>query len=68
MIFMWKKRKSKMEFRYYKMIEGIPIIALLGEKWILLSWTGGFNDWGNRLSFFRKTIFHYSTKLSTYNK
>lgn len=31
---MWKKRKSKMEFRYYKMIEGIPIIALLGEKWI----------------------------------
>lgn len=31
---MWKKRKSKMEFRYYKMTEGIPVIALLGEKWI----------------------------------
>ena len=30
---MAKKRKMKMEFRYYQMQAGIPILALLGEKW-----------------------------------
>lgn len=30
---MAKKRKMKMEFRYYQMQDGIPILALLGEKW-----------------------------------
>lgn len=30
---MSKKRKPKMEFRYYKMPEGSPILALLGDKW-----------------------------------
>ena len=29
---MAKKRKMKMEFRYYQMQDGIPILALLGEK------------------------------------
>ena len=31
---MAKKRKMKMEFRYYQMQDGIPILALLGEKWV----------------------------------
>ena len=32
---MAKKRKMKMEFRYYQMQDGIPILALLGEgMWI----------------------------------
>ena len=31
---MAKKRKMKMEFRYYQMQGGIPILALLGEKWV----------------------------------
>ena len=31
---MAKKKKQKMEFRYYKMPEGTFILALLGEKWI----------------------------------
>lgn len=30
---MSKKRKPKMEFRYCKMPEGSPILALLGQKW-----------------------------------
>lgn len=30
---MAKKRKTKMEFRYYQMQAGIPILALLGERW-----------------------------------
>ena len=29
-----KKRKPKMELRYYKMPEGSPILALLGQKWV----------------------------------
>ncbi len=29
-----KKKKPKMEFRYYKMPEGRKVFALLGEKWI----------------------------------
>lgn len=28
-----KRKKSKMEYRYYQMPEGSPILALLGEKW-----------------------------------
>lgn len=31
---MTKKRKPKMEYRYYKMPAGSPLLALLGEKWI----------------------------------
>ncbi len=31
---MGKRKKPKMEFRYYKMPEGSPILALLGEKWL----------------------------------
>ena len=31
---MEKKRKSKIEFRYYKMPAGSPVLALLGQKWI----------------------------------
>lgn len=31
---MRKRRKSKIEFRYYKMPAGSPVLALLGEKWI----------------------------------
>lgn len=31
---MGKRKKPKMEFRYYKMPAGSPILALLGEKWI----------------------------------
>ena len=31
---MAKKRKMKMEFRYYQMQDGSPILALLGEKWV----------------------------------
>lgn len=30
---MSKRRKPKIEFRYYKMPPGSPILALLGEKW-----------------------------------
>nr|WP_303218654.1 AraC family transcriptional regulator [uncultured Blautia sp.] len=29
-----KRRKPKMEFRYYQMPAGSPILALLGQKWI----------------------------------
>lgn len=29
-----KKRKTKIEYRYYKLPAGSPILALLGEKWI----------------------------------
>ncbi len=31
---MAKKKKPKMEFRYYKMPEGSTILALLGQKWV----------------------------------
>lgn len=31
---MSKKKKQKMEFRYYKMPEGSYILALLGQKWV----------------------------------
>ncbi len=31
---MGKARKSKIEFRYYKMPAGIPVLALLGREWI----------------------------------
>lgn len=31
---MSKKKKPKMEFRYYKMPDGSPILALLGDKWV----------------------------------
>ena len=31
---MAKKRKPKIELRYYKMPEGSPILALLGQKWV----------------------------------
>lgn len=30
---MGKKKKPKIEFRYYRMPAGIPILALLGQKW-----------------------------------
>ena len=29
-----KRKKPKMEFRYYQMSSGSPILALLGQKWI----------------------------------
>ena len=29
-----KNEKPKMELRYYKMPEGSPILALLGQKWV----------------------------------
>lgn len=31
---MGKKKKSKIEFRYYRMPEEVPFLALLGEKWV----------------------------------
>lgn len=31
---MSKKKKPKMEFRYYQMPAGSPILALLGQKWV----------------------------------
>lgn len=31
---MSKKKKPKLEFRYYKMPEGSAILALLGQKWV----------------------------------
>ncbi len=31
---MGKKKKSKIEFRYYRMPEETPFLALLGEKWV----------------------------------
>lgn len=31
---MGKRKKSKMEFRYYKMPVGIPVLAMLGEDWV----------------------------------
>ena len=37
---MAKKRKMKMEFRYYQMQDGIPILALLGEKVGAELWKG----------------------------
>lgn len=30
---MSKKRKPKIEYRYYEMPAGSPVLALLGEKW-----------------------------------
>lgn len=30
---MSKKKKPKMEYRYYEVPEGCPVLALLGEKW-----------------------------------
>lgn len=29
-----KRKKPKMEFRYYQMPSGSPMLALLGEKWV----------------------------------
>lgn len=29
-----KKKKGSMEFRYYELMPGMPLLALLGEKWI----------------------------------
>lgn len=31
---MAKKRKPRMEFRYYEIPAGCPVLALLGEKWV----------------------------------
>ncbi len=31
---MSRKNKEKVEFRYYEMPPGMPLLALLGEKWI----------------------------------
>lgn len=31
---MSKRKKAKMEYRYYKVPEGSPVLALLGEDWI----------------------------------
>ena len=31
---MSKKKKEKMEFRYYELPPGMPLLALLGEKWM----------------------------------
>ena len=31
---MAKRRKPKIEFRYYQMPQGSPILALLGNKWV----------------------------------
>lgn len=31
---MGRKKKSKIEFRYYRMPEDAPFLALLGEKWV----------------------------------
>lgn len=31
---MSKKKKPKMEYRYYEIPDGSPVLALLGEKWI----------------------------------
>ena len=31
---MSKKKKPKMEYRYYEIPAGSPVLALLGEKWI----------------------------------
>ena len=31
---MAEKKKKKMEFRYYQLPPGSPILALLGEKWV----------------------------------
>lgn len=31
---MAKRRKPKIEFRYYQMPPGSPILALLGNKWV----------------------------------
>ena len=31
---MSKKKKPKMEFRYYEIPAGCPVLALLGEKWV----------------------------------
>lgn len=31
---MSKKRKPKIEFRYYRMPEGSPLLALLGQRWV----------------------------------
>lgn len=31
---MAKKKKTKIEFRYYRMPEETPFLALLGEKWV----------------------------------
>ena len=33
-----KRKKPKMEFRYYQMPAGSPILALLGQKWRQLVW------------------------------
>ena len=31
---MGKGKKSKIEFRYYKLPMGVPVLALLGDEWI----------------------------------
>ena len=31
---MARKKKPKIEFRYYRMPEETPFLALLGEKWV----------------------------------
>ena len=31
-----KRKKPKMEFRYYQMPAGSPILALLGQKWEMM--------------------------------
>ncbi len=31
---MSKRKKSKMEYRYYQVPDGSPLLALLGEKWV----------------------------------
>lgn len=32
-MYMAKKRREKVEFRYYEMPQNMPVLALLGEKW-----------------------------------
>ena len=31
---MARKRKPKMEYRYYEIPAGSPVLALLGDKWV----------------------------------
>ena len=78
---MAKKRKMKMEFRYYQMQDGIPILALLGEKWVqnygrdvdylhfhnYLEWRRRAGVRRSAYTFCRAGIYHYSTKLSPYD-
>lgn len=52
---MGRKRKPKMEYRYYEIPAGSPVLALLGDKWV--------QNYGREVDYLH---FHNHLEVETY--